>query len=49
MSYVAPASSTTATSKVARLTQAVRRSWTEARLTDRHLMELRTNLSRHSG
>ena len=35
--------------KVARLTAAVRRSWTEARYADRRLMELRTNLIRHVG
>jgi len=44
--YRATASSTT---KVARLTDAVRKSWTQARLTDRELMALRTDLSRHSG
>lgn len=33
----------------ARLTAAVGRAWTEARLTDRRLMELRTELSRHAG
>lgn len=37
------------TSKVARLTAAVRRNWTEARHTDRRLMELRTSLTRHVG
>jgi hypothetical protein len=49
MSYAAPLPSTSATSKVARLTNVVRRSWSQARLTDRQLMELRTNLTRHSG
>jgi hypothetical protein len=49
MSHAAPAPFTIATSKVARLTHVVRRSWSQARLTDRQLMELRTNLSRHAG
>jgi hypothetical protein len=35
--------------KVAIMSQAIRRSWTRARLADRELMALRTNLSRHSG
>jgi len=43
------APSTTRTSKVARVTAAVRRSWAEARVADRRLMEMRTNLTRHSG
>jgi hypothetical protein len=37
------------TSKIARLTASMRKTWTDARLTDRRLMEMRTNLSRHSG
>jgi len=49
MSYIAQAQSHTNTPKVAQLTRILRRRWTEARLTDRQLMELRTNLSRHSG
>ena len=49
MSYVTAAASNTSASKVARLTAAVRRNWTEARQTDRRLMELRTHLSRHVG
>lgn len=49
MSYVTTASSTSRTTKVARMTEAVRQSWTQARLTDRELMNLRTNLTRHSG
>jgi hypothetical protein len=49
MSYIAQAPSRTGTSKVAQLTHIVRRRWTEARLTDRQLMEMRTNLSRHAG
>jgi hypothetical protein len=36
-------------SKVTRLTTAVRKNWTDARLLDRRLMEMRTSLSRHSG
>ena len=49
MSYVTAPASNTLTSKVARLTAAVRRTWTEARYTDRQLMAMRTDLSRHSG
>ncbi|HET9842241.1 MAG TPA: hypothetical protein VFQ01_09570 [Nocardioides sp.] len=48
MSHVTLAMSTP-TTKVARLAAAVRQSWTEARYTDRRLMEIRTNLTRHSG
>lgn len=33
----------------ARIAAAVGRAWTEARLTDRSLMALRTELSRHAG
>jgi len=47
MSHVTKPVSTT--TKVARLTAAVRRSWSEARYADRRLMELRTNLIRHVG
>ncbi len=36
-------------SKVTRLTSAMRKSWNEARYADRRLMEMRTNLARHSG
>jgi hypothetical protein len=49
MSYVAPASSHRSTAKVTRFTALMRRSWNEARLVDRRLMEMRTELSRHSG
>jgi hypothetical protein len=49
MSYVAPDSAASATTKVARLTQAVRRNWTQARLADREVMALRTNLTRVVG
>jgi hypothetical protein len=49
MSHVSIASSASRTAKVARMTKALRQSWTQARLTDRELMALRTNLSRHSG
>jgi hypothetical protein len=49
MSYNTAASSHRRTSKVSRLVSTVRRSWTEARHLDRTLMEMRTNLSRHSG
>jgi hypothetical protein len=36
-------------SHVARMTDALRKSWIQARLTDRELMALRTNLQRHVG
>ncbi|MGC4111744.1 MAG: hypothetical protein QM747_15270 [Nocardioides sp.] len=49
MSYASSAAKTTETSKVGRLTAAVRRSWTEARHADRQLMALRTSLTRHVG
>ena len=49
MSYRSSTPITTSSSKVARISAAVRRSWTEARYADRRLMEMRTNLSRHSG
>jgi hypothetical protein len=49
MSYTTPASSNAPISKVTRLTSAVRKTWTDARYADRELMEMRTNLSRHSG
>lgn len=49
MSHIATASSTGRTSPVARFTTAVRKSWADARYADRRLMEMRTNLSRHSG
>jgi hypothetical protein len=49
MSYITQAQSHTNTLRVAHLTRILRRRWTEARLTDRQLMEMRTNLSRHSG
>ena len=48
MSYVTGATSTR-TAKVARLTEALRQSWTQARLTDRELIALRTSLTRHVG
>jgi len=49
LTALAPASSHRSTSKVERFTAQIRRSWNEARLVDRGLMEMRTNLSRHSG
>jgi hypothetical protein len=50
MSYAAStAAKNAAPSKVARLSAAVRRSWTEARHADRQLMAMRTNLVRHVG
>jgi hypothetical protein len=36
-------------SNVTRMTDALRKSWNRARLTDRELMALRTNLTRHVG
>ena len=48
MSYATTASSKS-THKVARLTKAVRRTWSEARYADRQLMALRTSLTRHVG
>jgi hypothetical protein len=49
MSYVTGATSAASTTKVSRLTEALRQHWTQARLTDRELMALRTNLIRHVG
>jgi hypothetical protein len=49
MSHHTAATSTSRTSKLARVAAAVRRNWTEARYADRRLMEMRTNLTRHSG
>jgi hypothetical protein len=49
MSYTTSAPSSSATSTVTRMTRAVRQIWADARYTDRRLMEMRTNLSRHSG
>ena len=43
------ASTTERTSKVSRVSAALGSAWTKARLADQTLMELRTNLSRHSG
>jgi hypothetical protein len=48
MSYATPAAPKS-TSKVARLTAAVRKNWTEARYADRQLMAMRTDLTRHVG
>jgi hypothetical protein len=49
MSYASSTSSHPRIAKIARLTHAVRKNWSEARYADRQLMEMRTNLSRHSG
>lgn len=49
MSHVIRASRSTGATKVARVTEALRKSWNQARLTDRELMALRTNLVRHVG
>jgi hypothetical protein len=46
MSHVTPASSKRS-SRVAVFTQAVRRSWAEARYADRQLMAMRIDLTRH--
>ena len=48
MSHLSPAPGRTAT-KVSRLTEALRHAWQDARYADRRLLELRTQLSRHSG
>jgi len=37
------------TGKVARFSAALGKAWTDARLADRRLMEIRTDLSRHAG
>ena len=49
MSHTRTSSVSRRPAKVARMSQAIRHSWTQARLADRELMALRTNLSRHSG
>ena len=49
MSHAYRALSANRTATVSRLTGALRKNWNQARLTDRELMALRTNLSRHSG
>jgi hypothetical protein len=49
MSHLASRSTQSRNSKIARLGAAVRKTWTEARYTDRRLMEMRTNLTRHVG
>ena len=49
MSYITRTSSNSRSSKVTRLTAAARKTWADARYADRQLMEMRTNLSRHSG
>jgi hypothetical protein len=36
-------------SHVTRMTDALRKNWNQARLTDRELLALRTNLTRHVG
>jgi hypothetical protein len=48
MSHLSPARGRTP-AKVTRLAAAVRHAWQDARYADRRLMELRTQLSRHSG
>jgi hypothetical protein len=48
MSYVIAAPSKS-TSKVVRLSKAVRKSWTDARYADRQLMAMRTHLTSHAG
>lgn len=49
MSQITLGPSTRLTSKVAHVTAGLRRTWTDARIVDRRLMEMRTNLSRHAG
>jgi len=48
-SRTATTSSARRTRKAARLSAALGKAWTDARLADRRLMEIRTDLSRHSG
>jgi hypothetical protein len=43
------ASTTEPRSKLSRVSATLGRAWTEARVADRRLMEMRTSLSRHSG
>jgi hypothetical protein len=40
---------TSSHSRLAEFASAVRKNWAEARYADRRLMEMRTNLTRHSG
>jgi hypothetical protein len=49
MSRVIQASSASRSAKVRRTLRALRKSCTQASLTDRELMAMRTNLNRHSG
>lgn len=49
MSRIIRASSASRPAKIARMSQALRKSWTQSRLVDRELMALRTDLSRHAG
>lgn len=49
MQRITRASSTSRHAKIARMSQALRKSWTQARLVDRELMALRTDLSRNAG
>jgi hypothetical protein len=49
MSRLIRASSASRFAKARRVVRAHRKSCTQARLTDRELMAMRTNLSRHSG
>jgi tRNA C32,U32 (ribose-2'-O)-methylase TrmJ len=49
MSRLIRASSASRSAEARRVLRALRKSCTQARLTDRELMAMRTNLSRHSG
>jgi hypothetical protein len=49
MSRLIRASSASRSANARRVLRALRKSCTQARLTDRELMATRTNLSRHSG
>jgi hypothetical protein len=49
MLHITPTSSHGGTSKLTRLTAVVHKNWTDARMVDRQLIALRTNLSRQSG
>lgn len=49
MSHVTQASNSDRPITVARVTEALRRNWIQARLADREVMSLRTELVRHVG
>lgn len=49
MSRIIRTSSPSRPAKLARKSRTLRKGWTQARLVDRELMALRTELSRHAG